>query len=288
MYNFASIIIAQEMPTFKSFDKNILKFVLYCVIIYLKYIITFWGMYPAIQFTEGVKMVKKKRFTVKKLLKYIALLLILIVYVLLIGRMALAKVSGDMARYLWTESGALAYKSSPKDYKIQTAYITAVIDEDTGYYHISNFTFVKGTGEVQLTIRYNDSTVDELDKFYPNREKTPEDFVFVISDDYGNVYDTYKYISSSNLLYNFRRVVFENVDLETDSSLYLSIYYIGDVSLDCPMTRRYKLIDSELLSEAGYIKNADVEIDYKNTAPHRFKLSPDFETDVTDKKESLQ
>lgn len=233
-------------------------------------------------------MAKQKKITIKSVFKFTALLLIALVYVLLIGRMSLAKVRGDMDSYLWTEKSSSAYLDAPDEYKILSAYLPAVIDEDTGYYHISNFTFVPSTGEVQLTVRYNNSTVRVLNDFYPEREKKQEDFVFVITDENGNVYKSYKYIASSNLLYNFRRVIFEGIDLENCGSLYFGIHYIDDANDLCPMTRRYKLIDSELINEDGYITESEIKVNYKNRGTKNYKDSPEFEYTIVNEEEGLK
>lgn len=221
-------------------------------------------------------MSTKKRITIKGILKFIAFSLIALVYILLIGRMMLAKPRGDMARYLWTDEAVNIYNESKDDYLIETAYLKEIIDGDTGYYSISDFTMVKSTGEVQLTVRYNNSTLKKLDELYPDRVDSDEDFVFALKDDNGNIYTGYKYKSSSNFLYNFRRVVFDNIELNNDSSLYFCVYYTGDIKADAPMTRSYELIDKDQINESGYIRESKTKVNLKNPTAHKLIQSPEY------------
>lgn len=221
-------------------------------------------------------MCAKKRITIKGILKFIAFSLIALVYILLIGRMLLAKPRGDMARYLWTNEAVEIYNQSKESYLIETAYLKEIIDGDTGYYSISDFTMVRSTGEVQLTVRYNNSTLKKLNELYPDRVDNGEDFLFALKDDNGNVYTDYKYKSSTNFLYNFRRVVFDDVELNDESSLYFCVYYVGDIEADAPMTKSYELVDKDQISESGYLRESQTKVDFKNPKADKLIAAPEY------------
>ncbi|MBQ7821385.1 MAG: hypothetical protein IJ391_03790, partial [Clostridia bacterium] len=164
-----------------------------------------------------------RKLTIGKIFKFIAVFLIAAVYVLLIGRMLLARNYGIMNRYVWTENALYEYSASPESFSVMSHQLSESIDED-GYYHISNYTYVPEISELQITVRYNNSTLDKLDTYYTDRSDVGETFVFTLEDDKGNIYDTYKYASSSNFIYNFRRLIFEGIDFENVGTLYLNIY----------------------------------------------------------------
>lgn len=200
----------------------------------------------------------KKGFSIGKFFKSIGMLLIAAVYVLLIGRMLLARPVGEMREYLWTDKSAEYFNASPDDFKPMKQQLEQVID-DNGYYHISKLAYIDDIGELQITVRYNNSTLEKLDGFYSDRVDAGESFVFTLTDDSGKLYDTYKYASSENFIYNFRRLVFENVDIASANKLYLNVFYANDISSSSPMFVSFKVYDSEaseIKSEVKYGKGS--------------------------------
>lgn len=211
-----------------------------------------------------------KRITIKKVLKFIAVLLIAAVYVLLIGRMLLARNYGIMNRYVWTESSLAAYKAEPESFSVMSQQLSESIDK-TGFYHISNFVYVPLTDQLQVTVRYNNSTLDVLDSHYSDRSRDGEVFVFTLVDSNGKVYDSYSYASSSNIIYNFRRLVFENVSLENIESLSLNVYYANDVTSDSPMKKSFRLYDKDV-----DMHESDIKIDLSSPEIDKLHTSPVF------------
>lgn len=195
----------------------------------------------------------KKGFSFGKLLKSIGLLLIAAVYVMLIGRMLLARPVGVMKTYLWTDKSAEYYNASPDTFKPMKQQLEEIIDDD-GYYHISKLAYIEDIGEFQITVRYNNSTLERLDEYYSDRVDAGECFVFTLTDDSGKLYDTYKYASSENFIYNFRRLVFENVDISSADKLYLNIFYSNDISSSSPMFVSFKVYDSEVSEIKSEVK----------------------------------
>lgn len=211
-----------------------------------------------------------KRLTFKKMLKFIAVLLIAAVYVLLIGRMILAKNFGIMDRYIWTENSIEAFEASPEDFQVMSQQLSESIDKN-GFYHISNLVYVPTTQELQINVRYNNSTLDTLDSYYGDRSGEGEIFVFTLVDSNGKVYDSYSYAASSNIIYNFRRLVFENVSIDNTESLTLNVYYSGDATSDSPMKKSFRLYDNDLPMHESSIK-----IDLKSPKADKLHSSPVF------------
>ena len=211
-----------------------------------------------------------KHLSIKKIIKYLFILLIIAVYALILGRILLSKPTGVMKSYVYTQTSVEQINASPDNLELLTQQITKKID-DNGYYHISDFVYVPRIGELQFTLRYNNSTVDALKTFYPDFVRAGETFVCTLSDKNGNVYDEYKFISSSNIIYNFRRIVFEGVDFDNAGTLYLNIYYVSDISESSPMHVSFLLYDDEKTSTQSKIK-----ADKTNPKVNSFNNSPAF------------
>ncbi len=210
-----------------------------------------------------------KTLTFSKIFKFIFVFLIITVYTLLLGRMYLARYTGSMARYAWTNNALETYEQT-SNLTLMTQDLSKTID-DNGYFSISNYVFIPEINEVQFTLRYNDSTVDTLENFYTDVSEIGETFVFTLTDNYGNVYDTYKYISKSNFIYNFRRLVFEGVDIDNAGTLYLNIYYINDVSKASPIYTSFRLYDKDTRAY-----ESDLKINTNKPEEAKFIQSPVF------------
>lgn len=232
----------------------------------------------------------KKRFSVKKIIKLIFKLLaaaiIVTVFVLIFGRIIFIRIPKEFTGLTWTDA-ALELYSSDKDfdyiyYPLGETYgpsknTQQLYSSDTGktytvtegLYHVSNIAMSETTGEVQFTVRYNKrSTVNALMEHYGLTERPEgEIFVYRLTDSFGNVYTDYVFAEESNLIQEYRRIVFRNVDLssliadvnpadtvsaeETEvpksgDKLTLHIYYGEDVSENRKMNATFTLYDSEM------------------------------------------
>ena len=210
-----------------------------------------------------------KKMTFSKIIKFIFVLLIIAVYTLLLGRMFLARYTGSMAKYAWTNNAIKTYEQTT-DFTLMTQNLSKTID-DNGYFSISNYVYIPEINEVQFTVRYNNSTVDTLENFYTDVSDIGETFVFTLTDNNGNVYDSYKYLSKSNLIYNFRRLVFEGVDLSNAGTLYLNVYYINDVSKSSKIYTSFQLYNEDANSF-----ESDLKINTNKPKEAKFTQSPVF------------
>ncbi len=227
-----------------------------------------------------------KRFSPKRIIgfvfKLIAGLIIVGTFALILGRSALMKVPKAYTGLTWTEAAVEAYEAGELDVLLHTPYES--YDED-GSFHVSDVALSKATGEVQLTVRYNSrSTINELMNRYALTDRPGgEVFVYILSDDEGNTYTDYVFAAASRPLYEFRRVIFQGVDLggiyltpeeqeyaklhaadETaqipepeTKTLYLDIYYGEDVSDDPLMSYSFVLYDYDYGSEVPEYEKAD-------------------------------
>ncbi|MBE6606339.1 MAG: hypothetical protein E7635_04810 [Ruminococcaceae bacterium] len=183
--------------------------------------------------------------------------------------MFLARYTGSMAKYAWTNNAIKTYEQTT-DFTLMTQNLSKTID-DNGYFSISNYVYIPEINEVQFTVRYNNSTVDTLENFYTDVSDIGETFVFTLTDNNGNVYDSYKYLSKSNLIYNFRRLVFEGVDLSNAGTLYLNVYYINDVSKSSKIYTSFQLYNEDANSFESNLK-----INTNKPKEAKFTQSPVF------------
>ncbi len=191
-----------------------------------------------------------KKITVKNVLKLIAVLIIVAVYTLLLGRMYLAKDRGVMARYSPTEEFLSSYN---ENMEILTQNLTYTMDEN-GYYRVSNPVYIPEISELQINVRYNNSTLDAISEHYPDSSYEGEPFVYELVDNNGNTYSLDSYIPQTNVIYNFRKLIFKNVDFESAERLYLDVRYAGDNADETDMSVRFTVYNSSDVLEPSDIK----------------------------------
>ena len=135
---------------------------------------------------------------------------------------------------------------------------TMVVDKNYGYFTAADTVFIEEADQVQVLLRYNNSTIKHLMKDYglterPDRtgnlydvtlyvvyDKTPED-----DTDNGKMGDTNvtteriratSVSSAESIMYNYRRLTFDGVDMNNPAkpvlAVYVDIYYVGDVDYD--------------------------------------------------------
>lgn len=197
------------------------------------------------------KQILIKKLTVKNILKLIAVLIIITVYTLLLGRMYLAKDRGVMDRYSPTEE---FLSNCDENTEILTQNLEYTMDEN-GYYRISNPVFIPGINELQINVRYNNSTLDVINELYPEASYKGEPFVYELADSNGNRYSLDSYIAQENIIYNFRKLVFKNVDFDLAERLYLDVSFVGESADDPKMSVRFTVYNSN-----DTVKNSDIKV----------------------------
>ena len=200
-----------------------------------------------------------KKITVKNIFKLLISLIIITVYVLLLGRMYLASDRGIMAKYSPTD---IYFDNCNDNTVIYTQNLNYTMDE-TGYYRVSNLAFIPEIGELQINVRYNDSTLDKLAELYPEFEYNGEPFVYELVDNNNNVYKLNGYITKTNLIYNFRKLLFENIDFNTIERLYLDVKLADGDDSDSEMDVRFTIYNS-----ADQTVESELKID--NTKNNKF------------------
>ncbi len=192
----------------------------------------------------------KKRFTLGKLLKYIVIALIILVYALIFFRIAISNDTDIAKSFIWTLDSAKAYNSSQgKGITVLSQELESypITDEDgnileivkfdelspDGLFKVSNFMYVKETKEVIITLRYNDTCEELYSEKYEVDTKTSELFVFTLTGG-ENRYSDYTFVRDSRFTYHYRRLIFTGVELDGLASLSLQAYCVGNLNYDKP------------------------------------------------------
>ena len=132
---------------------------------------------------------------------------------------------------------------------------TMVVDKNYGYFSISDAVFIEEAEQVQVLLRYNNSTVTHLVKDYqlaerPDRagrlfdvtlyvvyDKTPEttedngktDADSIIVERIASTSESH----AESIMYNYRRLIFDGVVMNDPErpviAVYVDVYYVGDV-----------------------------------------------------------
>jgi hypothetical protein len=190
--------------------------------------------------------------TVRKTLKLLFLLLIIATFAALIWRMGLSNAPKSMKKLSANEALSLAYEKSEGELSAFTQkHITITKDKKCyGYFAVNSVVFIPEANQVQVVIRYNNSTIKHLKEDYgvdplPDRSLEVYDFSLVVSTfadetkDEKNVTKQRIHPTSitteENALYNFRKVIFDGVSMGEDvCNICLDFYYVGaiDYSVD--------------------------------------------------------
>lgn len=194
-----------------------------------------------------------------KVVRYIALSLVVLVYGLIFFRLFIKSDPDSAKGFIWTESSIAAYESDPDSFIIQTqkictyqkevgkdengipTYETVTYNDITsdGSFMISNLMYVPSTRELTVTVRYNRGALESL-KEECELDALPkgEPFFFALEGvgKDGEGYATeYSYYPSSRFTYEYRRLVFSDVELPTDGLVSLNVYFVDKAELSSPL-----------------------------------------------------
>ena len=158
-----------------------------------------------------------------------------------------------------------AYKAALAEGKELTVFYqesqydtTTVRDKNYSYFSAKEVRFIQEANQVQLLFRYNNATIRSLVKDYelpeiPDRttdlydvtlyvayDLTPDD----VTDNDGNDPDSVRFVryyptatqSATSLMYNYRRLTFDGIDMNvTDNpvlAVYVDVYYVEDIDYE--------------------------------------------------------
>ncbi len=99
-----------------------------------------------------------------------------------------------------------------------------------GMFFITNSFYLENAAQWQFTLRYNNSAVENVMLLRELAEEPEEEvFVHVLRDNLGHFYTSYDYMAMQKTLHRFRRLVFDGVEMDGVTELWLDSYYAADV-----------------------------------------------------------
>lgn len=172
---------------------------------------------------------------ISRILKWACYAVILSVFVLLVGRIVMANYyPGTMTSFRPSE----AFVAASSEAKMPTVYRQSLRisydDHDGGKYarFMANHQYYcPETGELQITVRYNSSTLEKLQEDF-ELEAIPENdpsalFDFTVSDNYGNRAELLEMETDSKFMYTYLKLTFTGIDFEVSDWLRVDICYKG-------------------------------------------------------------
>ena len=186
-----------------------------------------WGDYGEEEQWKNKSTVKKIfSFRMFKLvIKVVCVAIIVAIYAILAYRLATGlNVPKKATGIIWTEKARAAYETSGEGLKIYTEEQDDTIGKD-GRFSVYGVKLIPEIDEVQLTVRYNRSTVkalvEQTESAYTDEAERAaalsliddEPFVFILRDNENNVYTNYAATSYTEGLYTYVTLAFEDVKL---------------------------------------------------------------------------
>lgn len=92
-------------------------------------------------------------------------------------------------------------------------------DPDVASFFCDNLIVIRGAGEIQLSVRYNSSSINtiqeklKLEKLDPESEKI---FTFRLEDNWGRVYDASYVGRDSFMMYNYFKLAFDKIPFDDE------------------------------------------------------------------------
>jgi hypothetical protein len=116
--------------------------------------------------------------------------------------------------------------------------VTPYDNKDRAHFFFNHFVIIPDAKQIQLTLRYNNGTLEDIQSDMQLDTLPAGDdarFSYYLRDENGNVYAHSSANYSHFMIYNYRRVVFDNVDTSVTGMLYLDVYFgEADPNTDVP------------------------------------------------------
>ncbi|MCQ2433385.1 MAG: hypothetical protein MJ175_12350 [Clostridia bacterium] len=171
--------------------------------------------------------------------KIVVLSISLAIYMFFFFRLCTMGDPDSMSHVLWNDVNKAAYRADPAAFEILEQEPVSYITDD-GRFWISNVIYLPAAKQLQYTIKYNNSTVKYLKadleaaatKEGLSGEITipDEPFDYSLLDENGNRYSPSEVLADRKQNYNYRRLVFDGIEMTEESIFYADMYYAGAVN----------------------------------------------------------
>ena len=166
----------------------------------------------------------KKSSPLVRILKiFIALVLLLLIGFIIFRIWIMESHPAAMEELSFNETLRAHYSEVGRDMKVYTQDIRIPYDDsDEGYFFAHSLFLIPDADQVQITVRFNRSTVKKMQELYGDAVADENSFSYRLSDSQGNVYlpsDTEK---DSRFLYRYRKLTFDGVAFPLPSEVVLT------------------------------------------------------------------
>lgn len=191
---------------------------------------------------------------IPKLLKAICYLLIFGVIAFLVLRIFMAEYYPESMKRLYPSEELIA--AFEKDSALEMRRQKLRVSYDDPKYSLfmaSNQFYCPETGEFQITLRYNTSTLDEIQQDFSLSEVPAPDpalFDFSLVDNNGNRVPLTCVRTDAWFMYQYMKLVTSDVDFSADPGwIRIEIYYIGQVNYEKDAYSRIPVYEKELVPD---------------------------------------
>ena len=138
----------------------------------------------------------------------------------------------SMTTIVWNESAKNAYREDPEAFSALSQKQEVFLTND-GKFWITGVLYLPQARQLQLTIKYNDSTLKAL-REQMGADLPEEPFSYSLLDSSGTRYTDYEFQTERKQNYSYRRLTFYGVDLTDVATVYVDIYYSEAVDFELP------------------------------------------------------
>ena len=153
---------------------------------------------------------------VAKFTRNLFILMVSMLVIAILGRIYMMEDNDHLSTIYATENAVSTYA----DGKSFSSHKVAEDLTDDGYYSANGLIYNEDKKELQLTARYNDSLYTYLD----TADKTVFSYT-IVDESNDTVYEGKILQFGEKYMYNYDKLVFENVEITADSELYLFLHF---------------------------------------------------------------
>jgi len=154
---------------------------------------------------------------IAKFTKNFFILMVGMLVIAILGRIYMMEDNDHLSELFATDNAKAAYSENEKAF---TWHKPADNLSDDGYYSANGFIYNADKKELQITARYNDS----LYVYFDTEDKT--EFTFTVYDKTTKTeYEAKKLQFGEKYMYNYEKLVIENIEITDESELYLTLHF---------------------------------------------------------------
>ena len=206
---------------------------------------------------------KTKGFTIGKLFKWIAIIIVVLIYAILIVRCTIFQGDVDIVSKILTNDITISsYNADPdvfvvEEYGMNSPWVAVAEGRLIQFYHLNH---IKAAKQLQFAIKYNTDIATDM-----NADGIP--FKFRLIDNYNNTYDDYFFEQKSRFNYNYIRICFDGIELIDELAE-------PDENGIIPR-KKYTLYIDKLMPDGTYFEYTkyDLYTGLRSSDPVNFKIS---------------